>query len=56
MNANLIFDPDSHFSNKFEAVIEDMLAGRHLVNHLYLTQILSTNQLIMKRMPQMIIN
>jgi hypothetical protein len=27
--ANLIFDPDSHFSNKFEAVIEDMLAGRH---------------------------
>ena len=27
--ANLTFDPDSHFSNKFEAVIEDMLAGRH---------------------------
>ena len=27
--ANLIFDPDSHFANKFEAVIEDMLAGRH---------------------------
>ena len=27
--ANLIFDPDSHFSTKFEAVIEDMLAGRH---------------------------
>ena len=27
--ANLVFDPDSHFSNKFEAVIEDMLAGRH---------------------------
>ena len=27
--ANLIFDPNSHFSNKFEAVIEDMLAGRH---------------------------
>jgi hypothetical protein len=27
--ANLVFDPDSHFSNKFEAVIADMLAGRH---------------------------
>ena len=27
--ANLVFDPDSHFANKFEAVIEDMLAGRH---------------------------
>ena len=27
--ANLTFDPDSHFANKFEAVIEDMLAGRH---------------------------
>ena len=26
--ANLIFDPDSH-STKFEAVIEDMLVGRH---------------------------
>jgi len=27
--ANLIFDPDSHFSNKFEAVIQDLLDGRH---------------------------
>ena len=27
--ANLIFDPDSHFATKFEAVMEDMLAGRH---------------------------
>lgn len=27
--ANLIFDPDSHFATKFEAVIEDMLNGRH---------------------------
>ena len=27
--ANLIFDPDSHFSQKFETVIQDMLAGRH---------------------------
>ncbi len=27
--ANLIFQPDSEFSERFEAVIEDMLAGRH---------------------------
>lgn len=27
--ANLIFQPDSEFSERFEAVVEDMLAGRH---------------------------
>ena len=27
--ANLIFAPDSEFSERFEAVVEDMLAGRH---------------------------
>jgi len=27
--ANLIFAPDSQFSERFEAVVEDMLAGRH---------------------------
>ena len=27
--ANLVFDPDTDFSEKFEAVIADMLAGRH---------------------------
>jgi len=27
--ANLIFAPDTHFSERFEAVVEDMLAGRH---------------------------
>ena len=26
---DLIFDPDTEFSDKFEAVMVDMLAGRH---------------------------
>ena len=31
--ANLIFDPDTHFSERFEAVMEDMLIGRNASQH-----------------------
>jgi len=27
--SNLLFEPDSNFSDRFQAVVEDMLSGRH---------------------------
>ena len=31
--ANLIFDPDTQFSDRFESVVQDMLIGRNASQH-----------------------